>query len=431
MATLLIIADDFTGALDTGVQFAAAGAATRVVTNSGYDLRRLDPSIQVLVMDAETRHLSSSAAYEIVYDITERAVKQGIPYIYKKTDSALRGNIGSELAAVLRASGAKGLSFFPSFPKMRRFTENGILYIDGVPVEQSVFGRDPFEPVTCSYVPDLIRRQTNTPVSVRSLSDSQSGLGPPEGITIWDGRTDEELMEMGAFLKSRERLHITAGCAGFAAVLSKLLGLSGRLAPLPAFSPSFLVICGSVNPITVSQLDDAETKGFMRIRLTPEEKLGTSFWISPEGKAKLRHWFELIRTHTRVILDSNDPPGSDATRQYADSRSLGLTDIRTRISDSYGRILKGLLEMGLDSTLMITGGDTLLGCMKRLGVREMEPLCELEAGIVLSNFILNHQKCQVISKSGGFGSRELLSQLANRITADTSSKTQAKEEAVC
>lgn len=87
--------------------------------------------------------------------------------------------------------------------------------------------------------------------------------------------------------------------------------------------------------------------------------------------------------------------------------------------------------MGLDSTLMITGGDTLLGCMKRLGVREMEPLCELEAGIVLSNFILNHQKCQIISKSGGFGSRELLSQLANRITADTSSKTQAKEEAVC
>ena len=153
MATLLIIADDFTGALDTGVQFAAEGAITRVVTNSGYDLRRLDPTVQVLVMDAETRHLSSSAAYEIVYDITDRAIKHGIPYIYKKTDSALRGNIGSELAAVLHASKAERLSFFPSLTKMGRCTKNGTLYIDGLPVEESVFGRDPFEPITCYHVP--------------------------------------------------------------------------------------------------------------------------------------------------------------------------------------------------------------------------------------------------------------------------------------
>ena len=37
MVKLLIIADDFTGALDTGVQFAAGGAETRVVTNTDYD----------------------------------------------------------------------------------------------------------------------------------------------------------------------------------------------------------------------------------------------------------------------------------------------------------------------------------------------------------------------------------------------------------
>ena len=33
MVKLLIIADDFTGALDTGVQFAARGAKTRVVVD--------------------------------------------------------------------------------------------------------------------------------------------------------------------------------------------------------------------------------------------------------------------------------------------------------------------------------------------------------------------------------------------------------------
>ena len=49
MITLLIIADDFTGALDTGVQFAAAGAGVRVVTDIRYDYRKSQPGVRVLV----------------------------------------------------------------------------------------------------------------------------------------------------------------------------------------------------------------------------------------------------------------------------------------------------------------------------------------------------------------------------------------------
>ena len=48
MVKLLIIADDFTGALDTGVQFAAGGAETRVVTNTDYDFDSVDENVQVL-----------------------------------------------------------------------------------------------------------------------------------------------------------------------------------------------------------------------------------------------------------------------------------------------------------------------------------------------------------------------------------------------
>ena len=56
MVKLLIIADDFTGALDTGVQFAAGGAETRVVTNVEYNFESAGEEVQVLVLDAETRH---------------------------------------------------------------------------------------------------------------------------------------------------------------------------------------------------------------------------------------------------------------------------------------------------------------------------------------------------------------------------------------
>ena len=39
MTQLLILADDFTGALDTGVQFASTGAVTRVITGQDVSLK--------------------------------------------------------------------------------------------------------------------------------------------------------------------------------------------------------------------------------------------------------------------------------------------------------------------------------------------------------------------------------------------------------
>ena len=93
MILLLIIADDFTGALDTGVQFALRGIQTKVVVDPEVDFTSCDA--KVLVVDTETRHLPSVQAYEIVSKLTTRALQAGVQSIYKKTDSALRGNIGA------------------------------------------------------------------------------------------------------------------------------------------------------------------------------------------------------------------------------------------------------------------------------------------------------------------------------------------------
>ena len=81
MVKLLIIADDFTGALDTGVQFAAGGAETRVVTNVEYNFESAGEEVQVLVLDAETRHLKKEEAYEVVFRISRRAFESGVPYL--------------------------------------------------------------------------------------------------------------------------------------------------------------------------------------------------------------------------------------------------------------------------------------------------------------------------------------------------------------
>ena len=71
MLKLLIVADDFTGALDTGVQFAELGASVKVVTYPQYELSRSE-GLDVLIFDAETRHISPQSAYKKVYDFVKR-----------------------------------------------------------------------------------------------------------------------------------------------------------------------------------------------------------------------------------------------------------------------------------------------------------------------------------------------------------------------
>ena len=100
MVKLLIIADDFTGALDTSIQFAKRGAVAEVHTEKDVEYEKLSPDVNVVVIDSETRHVSADEAYKVVYRIVDRALKQNIPFIYKKTDSVLRGNVGAELTAL-------------------------------------------------------------------------------------------------------------------------------------------------------------------------------------------------------------------------------------------------------------------------------------------------------------------------------------------
>ena len=254
-AKLLIVADDLTGGLDTGVQFARQGISTRVVVNPDPDGDWVQADAQVLVAVAETRHMPPEAAYDTVFGIVSAGRQGGIPYIYKKTDSALRGNIGAELSAALKASGNDVMAFLPAYPAMNRVTVKGRHYIDGVPVAQSVFGKDPFNPVQESNVQKLIGIQTDTPVT----GEEDAG----KGILVVNAQSDEDLKEAGRRLAGKGYLSVCAGCAGFAAFLPNLIGLEkGEVFEDPDLGESLLVISGSLNPVTLKQLEAAEENGF-------------------------------------------------------------------------------------------------------------------------------------------------------------------------
>ena len=414
MMRLLLIADDFTGALDTGVQFALRGAKTCVVTDPAYDFSQAKADVQVLVLDAETRHLAPQDAYRVVFRVVRDALAAGFQYIYKKTDSALRGNVGAELTAALDAAGAGRMSFLPALPKMNRITRGGVHYIDSVPVAQSVFGKDPFEPVAASSVPEIIAAQSAVPVVLHPLEGDTAEDRP--GIQVYDAESDGDLLRIGRDL-GREGLALSAGCAGFAAVLAELLELNGPPPERPELKPSLFVACGSVNPVTLRQMEAAENAGFPHVHLGPVQKLEPSWLETPECAATVDAWLAAAGRERRFILDVNDPAGRSDTEDYARERGLSTEDLRVRISGQLALLMRRLLEGGLDATLLCTGGDTLLALIRAVGVAELTPVGELDAGAVLTNFVYHEKTVHIISKSGGFGDPDLFIRLARSLDA--------------
>ena len=99
MSRVLIFADDLSGAADCGIACVNAGLSTIVSLGLPSNGHRVD----VLSVDADTRSLSASAAAERLRQLVQVHAEDPAVLLFKKIDSTLRGHLGPELAAVLKA----------------------------------------------------------------------------------------------------------------------------------------------------------------------------------------------------------------------------------------------------------------------------------------------------------------------------------------
>jgi uncharacterized protein YgbK (DUF1537 family) len=230
---ILAIADDLTGALEAGAKFAGQGFQTLVTTHW-----ESPPDADVLVIDAETRHLSAELAHERIHRIAD--ANHPLLY-YQKTDSTLRGNIAAELRGVLRARPGARIAYVPAYPAMRRTVRNGLLYVDGTPVHESPFRQDALNPIVSSRILDL-------------LEDVCS-------CDVFDGETDADIAAAAQQILIDARHHIVAGPAAIAEALALELDLPRAPAPPFALIQSCLIVNGSRHEASSSQIDAAISMG--------------------------------------------------------------------------------------------------------------------------------------------------------------------------
>lgn len=423
MDKLLIIADDFTGALDTGIQFTKMGIRAKIITDYQYDFQDLKEEYRLLVVNTDSRPLPPEEAYKRVYHLARNARKAGFQYVYKKTDSGLRGNIGAELKAVMDAYEENTAYCIPALPSLNRTTKKGVHYIDGIPVQESVFGKDPFEPVCKSDVADVIHIQNDIHVEkVPIFSYEHVNWEQKEPtIFLFDAETDYDMYRIAGRLKEHTNYHVCAGCAGFAAAYEVLIDFERGNPHYMQHSDGLLVLCGSVNEITVKQLAYAREHGFSAARLKNGQKLEPKYRESEEGTAFLDQIYEKISSNDRYLIDTLDEAGEEGARDYAARRNLNSNQIRFGIADTLGWIAAGMIERGWNGTLCMTGGDTLMGFMRLTGVTELVPICEIGKGAVLSAMRWNGRRIQVISKSGGFGEENIFQKMYDTVMDETSS----------
>ena len=404
ISRLLILADDLTGALDSGVQFAKNSIDVQVLPSpETADLRGLRDSA-VLVVNTGTRHSSPEEAYSVVTATAK--VFASHSFFYKKTDSCLRGNIGAELEALMKATGCSRLPFAPAFPALKRFTRQGYQYLDAQLIHKSSMAKDSLNPITESFIPAIIARQSSIPVR---LLTQKSAIPEPQNqreILVFDGETNSDIKNTANLLYENDLLRVSAGCAGFAEALMHVLALDKK-ADENSFKPidnyPILIISGSLHQVSIEQVKAAQNNDTAAFGLPGERILGPGWLDSKEAET-------LAENCSRCLLEKGiSILGTEASLGMSRTKPEGSTE---DISYALGEMVLKIIEKTGNLHLIVFGGDTLLGIVKTLRCKSLRPLDEIKPGIVLAKAEGQKSSGFLITKAGAFGEKTLIAAIA-------------------
>ncbi len=401
MADMILIADDMTGMLDTAVQFAKAGILTTAYPGKT-DMEELKHcQASVIAVTTESRNASKEEAYQRVRDITEKAKAAGIKTVFKKTDSVLRGHLGTDFEAILDTMHARQLLFFPAYPAMERTTRNGIQYVNRVPVSESGFNTDQTEAIGSSFIPELLAEETSIPVTVIRSDETWNAGGENKQIYVFDAEDEMTLRKRAEEAITQGCAQIVAGCAGLAKEFSEIMGNQNLKKESHNPNKTIFAVCGSMNRVTSSQVAYAAEHGYEYYPIGIDDLINTN--------TKTLFYKEETANAIRAACRQKKPVViAPVCREEHDSERMDCMSVKKKIVDRLNEILLACMEDLEGYTLFHTGGDTLSSFVSVSGCSRIELCGELYPGIAMNRFHFGRYEKYVISKSGGFGDEDVL-----------------------
>jgi len=416
LAELLIIADDLTGALDTGVQLSKQRLSSRVILNPDSIKKFVysDKLTTVLIVDINSRHSLPDIAAERIKQVFEDIQGSAIKWFYKKTDSTLRGNIGAELEAFIKGTDQITLPFIPAHPKLNRMTRKGFQYIGNTLLHHTSFAEDPLEPVKSSYIPDILKRQTDINVLVSDAEgnpNSSSSGSQNKSIFIFDCQSENDLKGIGKYIFKQGWHKSIAGTAGMVEILPRIYKLETSQVNYQIPKRPMLLVNGSLNKISADQVSYARNKGILSLSLS--EFLLDDFNINNNigNKHLIKQLNDAIIAGLDVIINTSNIDMPDGGQNFTNS-DLNKAHFEN-ISKKIGLIITNILNEINFGILCVFGGDTLGGIMNELGCESIKPQSEIIPGVALSLAYSKFGEISLISKPGGYGEKDIILKIIN------------------
>lgn len=408
---IAIIADDYTGAGDAGIHFARFGRKVELLLHIEALARKRETDTDI-ALTSETRFLDPDEAGAVVLDMVRQCQAAGYARIFKKIDSTMRGNPGREIEAVLAGTDCAAALICTAMPKTGRTCVDGDIYLDGVPLDRSDIGHDPFHPLSSSNIADILRLQTNLPIGLLALRDVEadeamlrqtilSMLKRGIRLIVADATEDRHLVALARQLSPGDLLPVGAG--GFAEAMAGLCapdGWGARERRKLALHRPIVSVVGSLTDVSRRQAAHADKSGLFR----------TIDIRSDAPAADIR-----IACETRLSEPSRDQPNIllrvvGGERPDKISRQDG-----ERVAEKLGFATASICSLIPCRTVVSTGGSTSMAVAEALGIESVDLIDEILPGIVVGAC---HQPDGgvewFISKAGGFGDDSLLTEIDAR-----------------
>ena len=345
--SLLIVADDLTGALDTSAPFALHGMRVRVALDADGLAEALADSPDVVAVSTRSRGGAEADAVRAVESIASAVDAAAPPMIFKKVDSRLQGHPGAETIALAKAFARPTLVVAPAVPDQDRFTEGG----------------------------KIVGRGVSGPIAI---ADAFSGADRQAFITS-DVRSADDLTRIARDIDWSTSVAVGARGLGaaVAGVLAARLGLAAT-PPSTPFSPSerSLIAFGSRDPITEGQVSHLAAA-----------RPDLAIVDAPHGKAEPRMLGLplLIRCTGDAIFDA------------------------AQVAAQFARTAVGFIRATGPQVAVIGGGDTAAAILSDLDLKSVELLGEALPGMPYFEARLRDgARIAFITKSGGFGQVDAL-----------------------
>jgi uncharacterized protein YgbK (DUF1537 family) len=405
VSQVVLIADDLTGAADSGVAFAVHGLRSAIVLGSAPAL-----DVDVLILSTGSRDGDVDAAvlaHRLAVDGLVGEHGASIPrWVYKKVDSALRGHPGTELRAVMDALGETTALVAPALPSEGRTTLGARQHIGDARLEQDSAGGQ-------GIGIDLIERfggQSGQPVHHLEIDTVRAGVDAVSqfletagaGIVVADAETDADLFTI-ASAAAESPIRLLCGAAGFARQCARALPLDRSSHPdlrQQVGDGPVLVIAGSTHPATVAQVDHLHRAGYTMVR--PSQA-----WLNGDtsaGDTTARSLAEHLAEGRPVVL----------TTAGMGESPRGTSFVSSHLADIVAEAVACTRIAGV----VISGGDVAASVLAGLGANVMHLHGEVRPampwGLVEPAAL---PPLLAVTKAGSFGTPEALEAAADFLTS--------------